>query len=300
VGGMAAHNAGGNVWAGIAIGAVVGAAVGGMSSYVGGIMMEGFGATGWAGLSIGQGALIGATTGAISGFGMGVAAGYAGGKGSASSMLQSGGSGAMWGAASGVVAGAATTALSKATSNLPAASQEAAKEGAGKGDFEQVKKAVEAGSGKPSGVSGNDVAEVISDSARSGGFGSGEIVEFDLGEIVVTSGNSENSYFSLTYTELDYTGKGYVYNPDGTIQPTRTLGSFGGVSYSANFGFLPSSEQTTGALNISASRFIGVSFFFTNPDVQPTYGGLSISVGMGFETPVSISGTYPESSPRWP
>ena len=300
VGGMAAHNAGGNVWAGIAIGAVIGAAVGGMSSYVGGIMMEGFGATGWAGLSIGQGALIGATTGAISGFGMGVAAGYAGGKGSASSMLQSGGSGAMWGAASGAATGAASTALSKATSNLPSASQEVAKEGAGKGDFNQVKKAVVAGSNKPSGASGNDVAEVISNSARSGGFGSGEIVEFDLGEIVVTSGNSENSYFSLTYTELDCTGKGYVYNPDGTMQPTRTLGSFGGVSYSANFGFLPSSEQTTGALNISASRFIGVSFFFTNPDVQPTYGGLSISVGMGFETPVSISGTYPESSPRWP
>jgi len=178
VGGVAAHNAGGNVLAGIAIGAVIGAAVGGMSSYVGGIMMEGFKATSWAGLSIGQGALIGATTGAISGFGIGVVAGYAGGKGSAGSMFQSGASGAMWGATSGAVTGAASTALAKASSsisNLPDAAQETASEGVREGNFEKVGNAVEKGTGKPIGLCGNEKAAIISETAASGNFGSGAV-----------------------------------------------------------------------------------------------------------------------------
>ena len=101
-------------------------------------------------------------------------------------MMQAGRSGAMWGAASGAISGAASTVISRATSNLPPVTQEAAKKGIASGDFEKVKAAVVKGSGKPIGISGNDVAEVIVDSP--GGFGSGETIEFNLEPIVVESG----------------------------------------------------------------------------------------------------------------
>ncbi len=112
-GGVAAHNAGGNVIAGIAIGFIAGAALAGASMLVAGVMMEAFGAASLASLTIGQGALIGATTGAISGFGMGMVTGWAGGKGSASDIFKSAASGMLWGAATGAITGAATTAIAK-------------------------------------------------------------------------------------------------------------------------------------------------------------------------------------------
>ena len=52
-------------------------------------------------------------------------------------------------------------------------SKQAVKEAVGTGDFEQIKGAVEQGTGKPSGVSGNDVAEALGDAVKTGEFGRG-------------------------------------------------------------------------------------------------------------------------------
>jgi len=109
----------------------------------------------------------------------------------------------------------------------------------------------------------------------------------------------KQEFFSLSYTELDITGKGYVYNPDGVVQPTRTLGSLGGVSLNVNIGVLAPSDVTTSSIDVGISRFLGFSWCFTDPDKYPVYGNISINLGLGLGSPVTISGTYPTHYPRW-
>jgi len=108
---LAAQKAGGNVWAG----AFVGAILGGVTSLAGGVLGAALseGVTGR--LPLAQYVTTGALQGAIAGAGTGLALGYAGGKGSAEQMLQAAVSGLAWGASLGFLLSLGTGLMLGAT-----------------------------------------------------------------------------------------------------------------------------------------------------------------------------------------
>ncbi|MBL7157320.1 MAG: hypothetical protein ISS92_04045 [Candidatus Omnitrophica bacterium] len=166
---------GGNIALGMAAGgAVAGAILGGVSGGWGGALKG-------AAIGFGIGLAVGTGVGVFGpAFGTAVALGgaaYAGTTGGLEGLgdFAAGAVGAFAGyqtgqaIASGLNLGPAQTNETRVSPE----SKEAINEAVGTGDFEQVKTAVEQGTGKPAGLSGNDVAKVIANGAKNGTLGRG-------------------------------------------------------------------------------------------------------------------------------
>lgn len=134
-------------------------------------------------------------------------------------------------------------------------------------------------------------------SGGSSGGNSGNIISNSLSSVV----SYIDRHTSLTHS-ASILGKGLTWE-DNRDQGQVTLKAFEliGAGISINIGSLPGKDEVVASWDVGLGKYLGVSFFTTS-DQYGRYdkGGLSINLGLGLATPITIGGTFPEGvEPRF-